>query len=424
MTLPRQQLDELLPVAQAATVAWFLARLSSPDSPAENLEDDVTSGWQSADMARFAIEQSLSMARGCEIEGTAVRPGGEVRCALRDRRQRSHELLLTFESADSPRLASLCVRPILPDDVEVRRPGPDDAAEMRRLELAAPVRRDDDTEVIIDHAGRQLAAFSGGRMLAVQAVAITAAPINGTMNRVAYNHYSRSDPATRNSGNLIHLVATLYRDIYPIIDQFASLVDVQNPTGLRLSFGIPWQTLVRRLFLSTAALAARRQESTRRTPFDPIRAAELLNATHEGMNLWKPRTADFLMERHQRAPGVYGPECWRMTPDSVLALWRSGERRTYRKGDSASTRTLALVLDYGFTGDQGRPDLTDLLSEAAVELVDEGISHLALFVSDEHPGTKWLMELADAFDTYAICAPILQRPAPPAGPVYVDQVIF
>ena len=36
----------------------------------------------------------------------------------------------------------------------------------------------------------------------------------------------------------------------------------------------------------------------------------------------------------------------------------------------------------------------------------------------------YLIELADAIDTYAICAPVLHRPAPPTGPVYVDQVIF
>jgi len=396
----------------------------------------VISGWHSRDMARFAIEQNLSLARHCEIEGTEVAPGGEVRCVLRDRRQRPHELLLSFESAHSPRLARLCVRPVLPGDVEVRSPGPGDATEMRRLELAAPIRRDDDTEVVIDHAGKQfdhqrlvrdhrwLAVFRAGRMLAVQGVAITAAPINGTMCRIAYNHYSRSDPDTRNSGNLIHLVATLYRDIYPFIDQFASVVDAQNLTGLRLSFGSPWRARVRRLFLSTTALAARQQEQTPRIPFDPTRAATLLNATHEGMNLWVPRTADFLMERHQRAPGVYGPDCWRMTPHAVLALWRSGERRIYRKGDTATVRTLALVLDYGFTGDQGRRDLTALLCEAAAEVVEQGISHVALFVSDEHPDTKWLVELADAIDTYAICAPVLERPAPPPGPVYVDHVIF
>jgi|GEM_PF-3020363 len=77
----------------------------------------------------------------------------------------------------------------------------------------------------------------------------------------------------------------------------------------------------------------------------------------------------------------------------------------------------------GFSGDQGRRDLTHLLCEAAVEGVDQGISHLALFVSDEHPGSKWLVDLADAVDTYAICAPILERPAPPPGPIYVDHVI-
>jgi hypothetical protein len=78
-----------------------------------------------------------------------------------------------------------------------------------------------------------------------------------------------------------------------------------------------------------------------------------------------------------------------MTSHAVLALWRSGERRTYRKGGNETTRELALVLDYGFTGDQGHDDLMALLCEAAVEVVDQGFSHLTLFVSDEHGTKTW-----------------------------------
>lgn len=387
-------------------------------------------------MARFAVEQNLSLVRGFGLEGIETDSDGEVRCLLRDSRQRQWELLLSFASASSSAVTRLCARPVLPTEVEVRPLQPADAAELRRLELAAPVRRDDGTEVVIDHVGTQfdhqalvrdhrlLAAFGNGRMLAVQGLAATDTSIAGAPCRIAYAHYSRSDPTTRSSGYLFHLVATLFRDVYPRIDQFVSVVDVHNSTGLRLSFGSPWPTRIRRLFLPVRALAARAGEPSEHATFDAAHAAALLNATHDGMNLWVRRTPAFLVERQRRAPSVYGAGCWRLTDHAALAIWASGERRTYRREGAETVRTLALVLDYGFTGSEGRDELTALLCRAAAEVADRGISHLALFVSDGHAATQWLADLADGSDTYAICAPPLERPAPPSGPVYCDQVLF
>jgi hypothetical protein len=113
-----------------------------------------------------------------------------------------------------------------------------------------------------------------------------------------------------------------------------------------------------------------------------------------------------------------------VTDHAALAVWPSAERRTYRKDGRETVRTLALALDYGFTGERGREELTGLLCQQAAELRALGISHIAIFISDEHPPTQWLADLAEAADTYAICAPVLGYPAPPTGPVYVDHIIF
>jgi hypothetical protein len=314
---------------------------------------------------------------------------------------------------------------------------------MARLEASAPVRRDDgtevtidhNTEVTIDHNGKQLshssvladhrwlAAFQGDRMVAAQGVALASAPIDGTTYRIAYNHYSRSDPSTRQGGNVLHLICTLYRDVFPLIDQFVSLVDVQNSAGLRLSFGTPWPTLVRRLFLPVPALAALDVPEPVLRPGDLEHAAALLNATHHGMNLWVPRTADFLHERQRRAPDVYPPSAWQVTEHAALAVWPSGETRTYTKDGLSTNRRLALALDYGFSGEHGRREFEGLLRRAAVDLGPD-FSHIALFISDNHPPTQWLAELADHVDTYAGCAATLNHPAPPAGPIYVDHILF
>ncbi|MGB8328638.1 MAG: hypothetical protein WCE62_00825 [Polyangiales bacterium] len=199
---------------------------------------------------------------------------------------------------------------------------------------------------------------------------------------------------------------------------------MKNPAGLRLSFGTPWPTRVRRLFLPIRALAARRESAPARRPFEPAHAADLLNQTHAGMTFWVPRTPEFLVRRMSRAPAVYGGGCWRLTGHAALALWPSSERRTYRRSGTETRRTLALALDYSFAGVTGQAELTGLLSEAARELGGQGISNIAVFVSDGHPATHWLADLAEASDVYAICAPPLEDPPAPMGPIYTDHILF
>jgi len=63
--------------------------------------------------------------------------------------------------------------------------------------------------------------------------------------------------------------------------------------------------------------------------------------------------------------------------------------------------------------ERGREVLTDLLSQAAKELLGEGIGHIAPFISDDHEPTAWLAELAEAANTYADCASVPESPAPP-----------
>ncbi len=434
--MAQRSLDALLSPVQATTVQWLLARIASAPAPSLPYEELIAPSWRSQGMARVAIEMAIATARGCAVRGSQRDPGGPLRCMLEDARGRSWELVVAFESDTSGRIARIGTRPTLAEGMEVRPPTPDDLPTMAELELAAPVQRDDGTEVIIDHNGKQfehesvlrdhrwLAVFKEGRMVAIQAVALVEAPVSGRPYRFAYNHYSRSDPRTRNAGNLMYLVTTLYQDIFPVIDQFASIVDVKNPAGLRLSFGTPWPTRARRLFLPIHALAAREEFAPTRRPFDPAHAAHLLNETHAGMTFWVPRTPDFLLRRINRAPAVYGDDCWRLTDRAALALWPSGERRTYRKSGAETRRTLALALDYGFAGETGRAELTGLLSEAARELAGQDISHIALFVSDGHPATQWLADLADASDVYAICAPPLEDPPTPTGPIYTDHILF
>ena len=67
----------------------------------------------------------------------------------------------------------MSIRPVLANDLTVRAPHPDDIAAMRQLELSAAIVRDDGTELVIDHNGRQFdhaAVASDHRYLAALAI--------------------------------------------------------------------------------------------------------------------------------------------------------------------------------------------------------------------------------------------------------------
>jgi hypothetical protein len=429
--------DGLLTRAQERTVSWMLGQLCDGDGyeNSGDLEEMLAPSWANPSLGRFALDAGRSLTSRCRPASGRRVSATTVQCTLVDERFRVFEFVMEFENASSDRLAKFVVLPALAAGISVRQPRPDDALTLRRLELSSPVQRDDGTEVTIDHGGAQfdqdrlltrqrlLAAFDAERMVAIQGVVQLEAPIDGAFYRLAYNHHSRSDPGTRKGGNLLRLVLSLYFDTFPMVDQFFSLVDVQNRAGLRLSFGEPWPTRLRRLFLPVERLQPLAVEQKRQS-FTPGRAAALLNATHSGSQLWVAHTPERIAARVARAPEVYGPACWFTAEDAVLGVWASGERRVYQAHGRRTERRLALVLDYGFVGDNGRRSLQELLGEAAKTVAQQGVTHLALLVSEGDERMGWLEELAESADVYAFCAPVLANPRAPSGRVYFDQLMF
>jgi hypothetical protein len=276
---------------------------------------------------------------------------------LRGERQRQLDLVVRFDPEDPAQIAGFAVLPTLDEGLVVRAPGPQDIAAINALELMSPVQRDDGTTVVIDHnrtnlvretlvpGHRLLGVFDDGRLLASQAVVPTSTVFAGAQRIVAVNHHSRSHPDHRRSGHLLHLIGRLYLDLWATIDQFVSFVDVGNGTGLRLSFGEPWPRRARRLYLPVDDLVARHRGTTTLLPFDPTRVASLLNQTHGGNALYSPHTERSLNQRVAQAPEVYGRDAWLVGANAAIGVWPSGERRTYRRDDAATTRRLAPVLD-------------------------------------------------------------------------------
>ncbi|MDT5016144.1 MAG: hypothetical protein QOD39_2304, partial [Mycobacterium sp.] len=252
---------------------------------------DVAGSWRSRAIADFASKLIAPRVHDSTVAKVVLDGDGQARLLLESRRGRRDELWLRFASESAGLITNMSIRPVLSEGVTVRSPHSSDASAIRQLDLSAPVVRDDGTRITIDHNATQfdhaaavtdhryLAAFRGEQMIAAQGVSIESVPIDGVLRRVAFNHHSRSAPQSRGEGAVFHLIMALYHDVFPVVDQLLSIVDVHNGPGLRLSLGQPWPTRVRRLFIPVAALAQMTWPTPSERTFEPGHAATLLNAT-------------------------------------------------------------------------------------------------------------------------------------------------
>jgi hypothetical protein len=161
------------------------------------------------------------------------------------------------------------------------------------------------------------------------------------------------------------------------------------------------------------------------TPDEADEVAAILNATHQGQELFRPYTARTLRRRLEQAPDLYSWGDVFRTENAVVGVWHSPEVRIRTESDGTASRSRrALVLDHGF-----RPGHEDeyeaLLHVAARTAADAGYDHLSVFSTDPSPTNAPLRRLADRVECYEVVVPFVDAPPDVAERgVYVDQAYF
>ncbi|MGE5597345.1 MAG: N-acetyltransferase family protein [Hyphomicrobiales bacterium] len=162
------------------------------------------------------------------------------------------------------------------------------------------------------------------------------------------------------------------------------------------------------------------------TPADAETIAAMLNAAHEGEEMFVPYTAASLAERLSRAPGQYSWGSLRLHGKAVLGAWPHGDYvLVVANGPAGSRRTRSLaVLDYGCLPG-GEDDLTALFRAAAAGAASRGFDDVTYFSS---PGARlWdlLSGLGQGGDVFDFWTPGVPEPdgASSRG-LYVDPIYF
>lgn len=159
------------------------------------------------------------------------------------------------------------------------------------------------------------------------------------------------------------------------------------------------------------------------------RIVEILNATHDREELFRPYTAESLTARLERASDLYSWSSLRISQRAVVGTWMAGRTHVrWPKDKSRATdarpSVRGLVLDYGFEP-AAEEEFATLLRTVAADALAAGMTHLSIFTSDASPGSEVLRSLASDLEYYELATPYTAEPdgASTRG-LYVDQVYF
>jgi len=163
------------------------------------------------------------------------------------------------------------------------------------------------------------------------------------------------------------------------------------------------------------------------TPADAPRIVDILNAAHEGEEMFLPYTPESFAARVSRAPRQYGWDRVWLTNSAVVGVWPEGESITLRftaaDGSTSQSRGAA-VLDYGCLPG-GEAELVALLGAWASALLARGFDGMSCFSS---PGSRLapvILTLAGEHSEFNFWTP--QIPEPPGAAdrgLYVDHIYF
>ncbi len=157
-------------------------------------------------------------------------------------------------------------------------------------------------------------------------------------------------------------------------------------------------------------------------------AVALINATHEGQDLFEPLTAASMAARLRNDPAQYGIEHLRGTVAggrlvAVAGLWDAGacvqEIRTDTRTGEVTRSRAASVLDWGWApGEEAA--FRDLLATLAAEA--RLLGRTALMLSEPAPGALPGIALPSSAFALSLFTPTLRPPASSPRGVFVDLV--
>ncbi|MHB8378282.1 MAG: GNAT family N-acetyltransferase [Dehalococcoidia bacterium] len=324
--------------------------------------------------------------------------------------------------------------------MRVREARPEDNAALIALELASPLVLGTERAVYdrspdffsrhrLQREHRVMVADLGGEIVGVAAAALHTPLIERRPHRLAYINHARvrADVQRRGVAGAFSAALLAWAKEHGAEGSYWFIAPANVDSiafGGRGGGRWPADITFRRIDVSRADAATA-------APLEPGRLDEavgLINATHEGQDLFEPLTAASMAARLRNDPAQYGIEHLRGVVAggrlvAVAGLWDAGAcmeevRTDTRSGEVTRSRT-ASVLDWGWVPGEEHA-IRDLLTALASEA--RSLGRTALTLSEGAPGALPGIALPSSGFALSLFTPTLPPPAASPRGVFVDLV--
>jgi hypothetical protein len=418
-------------------LALFIDRLRG--GAATLTDEDVTANFvteppaQSAAVRRRVLAHYAAAIGPFSVRGYEAGRADFAVALLKDDRRRAWRAFVQIEASAPYRIRYPIATLAPPPGITLRPARPSDAAALRALELRCPIVMAD-VRVTYDRgedyfAGGRLVGDSDpmvaeqdGALVGVHCVLTHDLRVGGLACRASYLHHTRILPEVQGGGLFSALQgAELERNAHKS-DTIYSYVAVGNEAA-RKNVPVPsWSARPERLVIDCGAQAGAPYGRSAGLQ-DAQRIVALINAAHEGEELFVPYTVERLATRLGREPATYGWPKLLLGEQAVVGVWPAGIRilREAQNGREESVR--ALVIDTGFAPG-AEAELVALLRAWCGTLAGRGFTHLSLFTSPGSLGYEALLPLAARVEPYRFNIGLPEPPDVSARGLYVDHLYF
>jgi len=255
------------------------------------------------------------------------------------------------------------------------------------------------------------------------------ARVGGVERKMAYIHHARVLPQFQRTG-LGRLLSARLREIVNQrgVDSDYWYISTTNAKSQSFAKVAPnrWAARAHWATLPAAAVAGPAYGRTA-SPSDAPAIVAILNACHEGEEMFLPYTVESLTERLERAPEMYSWENLRLGDGAVAGLWFEADWVTVRvrqaDGSEAVSRAGAL-LDHGCApGAEG--ELEALLRGWCGEVARRGWDEVSAFSSPSAHVWPVISALTEQISLMDFWTPLLPEPEGAADRgLYVDHIYF
>ena len=328
-----------------------------------------------------------------------------------------------------------------PPGVTVRLARPEDAPELRSLELSTPVQHDD-CEVAYDRPDpfaqdrlrprrvfRSVAEIDGV-VVGTHADACHVLVTDAGSFPVIYRHHTRIHPAHQGSGILPAINGThsewVRRDgvlrgrlLYTAIgnDKLQSF----RSGGSGAQHQAVWETPIVRYVLDCQALAERTGHRPA-GPADEEHIDDLLHKTNERCVFWPRVDQTWFAQRMNQSPD-YTWDNFVVGENTAIGVWDAGWTVVRTNDVGTHRRRVATVLDWAFNPEDPNA-LEQGLRSACDRATRSGLTHLFAFCAPPAPGHAVLDALATEAEYFELSTTVTEPPDTADRGIYIDPIYF